>query len=121
MTNAISLHGRVPVKASARRALPALVSVLDPDSDDIITIDKDILTVNIGSCDVPAGFHATACRAISEFCEKHAAEGAIFDYDGSHLVVGPSAQAKKDAHAAYLVARIEALTAELKNLIGSPA
>lgn len=117
MTTSISLHGRVPVKASARRALPALVSVLDPDSDDVITIDKDILTVHIGSCDVPAGFHATACKAISDFCEKHAAAGAIFDYDGSALVVGPSAQAKKDAHASYLIARIEALTAELKGLM----
>lgn len=120
MTNAISLHGRVPVKASARKALPALVSLLDPDADDIVAIKEDVLTVHIGSCDVPAGFHATACKAVSDFCEKHAAQGAIFDYDGSALVVGPSARARKDAHAAYLISRIEALTAELKGLMASP-
>lgn len=120
MTTTISLHGRVAVKASARRALPALVSVLDPDADDVITIDQDVLTVNIGSCDVPAGFHATACKAIADFCEQHAAAGAIFDYDGSTLVVGPSTRAKRDAHASYLISRIEALTTELKNLMSKP-
>ena len=117
---AISLHGSVPVKPSAKRALPALVTALDPDHDDIITIKDDVLTVNIGSCDVPAGFHATACKAIQDFCEKHAANGAIFDYDGSALVVGPDSRAKKDAHAAYLVSRIRALSEELEHLMARP-
>lgn len=116
----ISLHGSVAVKASARKALPALVSVLDPDADDVIVITDDVLTVNIGSCDVPAGFHATACKAITEFCEKHAANGAVFDYDGSALLVGPGSRAKKDAHAAYLIGRIRALSEELENLMKSP-
>lgn len=113
----ISLHGRVPVKPAARKALSKLIDVLQPDSDDVVAIDNDVLNVQIGNCDAPRGFHQTACRAVSEFCEKYATAGAVFDFDGSSLVVGPGAQARKDAHAAYLIGRIQALTAELDRVI----
>ena len=113
----ISLHGRVPVKPTARKALSKLIDVLQPDSDDVVAIDNDILNVQVGNCDAPRGFHETACKAVSDFCEKYATAGAVFDFDGSSLVVGPGPQARKDAHAAYLVGRIQALTAELDRVI----
>jgi len=113
----ISLHGRVAVKPAARKALPKLIDVLQPDSDDIVAIENDILNVQVGNCDAPRGFHQTACNAVADFCEKYATAGAVFDFDGSSLVVGPGGQAKKDAHAAYLVGRIQALTAELDRVI----
>lgn len=113
----ISLHGRVPVKPAARKALSKLIDVLQPDSDDVVAIDNDVLNVQIGNCDAPRGFHQTACKAVSEFCEKYATAGAVFDFDGSSLVVGPGTQARKDAHAAYLIGRIQALTTELDRVI----
>lgn len=113
----ISLHGRVPVKPAARKALGKLVDQLQPDHDDLVAIEEDVLTVQIGNCDAPRGFHQTACKAVSEFCEKYATAGAVFDFDGSTLVVGPGSQARKNAHAAHLVARIQALTAELEELV----
>lgn len=113
----ISLHGRVPVKPAARKALPKLIDLLQPDRDDIISIEDNVLNVQVGNCDAPRGFHETACKAVSEFCEKYATAGAVFDFDGSSLVVGPGGQAKKDAHAAHLVARIQALTAELDRVL----
>lgn len=113
----ISLHGCVTVKPAARKALSKLVAQLQPDHDDVVTIEDDVLTVHIGNCDAPRGFHETACRAVSDFCEKYATAGAVFDFDGSSLVVGPGGQAKKDAHAAHLVARIQALTAELDRVL----
>ena len=116
----ISLHGRVPVKPTARKALSKLIDVLQPDSDDVVEIEDDVLSVQVGNCDAPRGFHETACRAVSEFCEKFATAGAVFDFDGSSLVVGPGAQARKDAHAAYLVGRIQALSAELDRVIRAP-
>ena len=116
----ISLHGRVPVKPGARKALSKLVAVLQPDSDDVVAIEDDILNVQIGNCDAPRGFHQMACQAVSEFCEKYATAGAVFDFDGSSLVVGPGGQAKKSAHAAHLVARIAALTSELEGVLKAP-
>jgi len=113
----ISLHGRVPVKPAARKALSRLVDVLQPDSDDVVAIEDDVLNVQIGHCDAPRGFHQTACNAVLEFCEQYASAGAVFDFDGSALVVGPGRQAKKDAHAAHLVARIQALTSELDRVL----
>lgn len=113
----ISLHGRVAVKPTARKALSKLIDVLQPDSDDVVAIDNDVLNVQVGNCDAPRGFHETACKAVSDFCEKYATAGAVFDFDGSSLVVGPGPQARKDAHAAYLVGRIQALTAELDRVI----
>ena len=113
----ISLHGRVPVKPAARKALSKLVELLQPDSDDVVTIEDDVLNIQIGNCDAPRGFHHTACLAVTEFCEKYATAGAVFDFDGSSLVVGPGDQAKKDAHAAHLVARIQALTSELDRVL----
>lgn len=115
--SSISLHGRVPVKAAARKSLNKLISTLQPDSDDVIVIEEGILNVQIGNCDAPSGFHELACNAVTEFCEKHATAGAVFDFDGSALVVGPGAQAKKDAHAAYLLGRIQGLTAELERVL----
>lgn len=115
----ISLHGRVPVKPAALKALSKLVDLLEPDSDDVVAIEDDVLNVQIGNCDAPRGFHQTACQAISAFCEKYATAGAVFDFDGSTLVVGPDGQAKKNAHAAHLLARIEALTGELKGVLAS--
>lgn len=116
----ISLHGRVPVKPTARKALSKLIDVLQPDSDDVVAIEDDVLNIQVGNCDAPRGFHDTACRAVSEFCEKFATAGAVFDFDGSSLVVGPGAQARKDAHASYLVGRIQALSAELDRVIRTP-
>ena len=113
----ISLHGRVPVKPAAHKALSKLVEVLQPDSDDVVSIEDDVLNVQIGNCDAPRGFHQTACLAVTEFCEKYATAGAVFDFDGSSLVVGPGEQAKKNAHAAHLVARIAALTSELEGVL----
>lgn len=113
----ISLHGRVAVKPGARKALPKLRAVLQPDGDDVLSIENDILTVHIGDCDAPRGFHQTACRAVADFCEKYATVGAVFDVDGSALVVGPGGQAKKQAHAAHLVASIQALAAELDRVL----
>ena len=115
----ISLHGTVAVKPAAQRALKKLSDVLQPDSNDVIAIANGILNVQIGNCDAPTGFHDIACKAVIEFCEKYATAGAVFDFDGSALVVGPGVQAKKDAHAAHLVARIQALTAELDRVLRS--
>jgi hypothetical protein len=117
--NSISLHGKVAVKPSARKALSKLAATLQPDNDDIIKIEDNILIIHIGNCDAPSGFHETACNAVSEFCEKHAAAGAVFDLDGSTLVVGPGPQAKKDAHAAHLLRRIQGLTSELERVLAS--
>ncbi len=113
----ISLHGRVPVKPAARKALSKLVEVLQPDSDDVVSIEDNVLNVQIGNCDAPRGFHQTACKAVAEFCEQYATAGAVFDFDGSSLVVGPGCQAKKEAHAAHLVERIAALTSELQQVL----
>ena len=113
----ISLHGRVPVKPAARKALSRLLAQLQPDHDDLVAIEDDVLIVHIGNCDAPNGFHETACRAVSEFCEKYATSGAVFDFDGSTMVVGPGEQVRKDAHAAHLVARIQALTSELDRVL----
>ena len=115
----ISLHGRVPVKAAARTSLKKLITTLQPDRDDVVAIEDGVLSVQLGNCDAPSGFHEVACRAVSEFCEKYATAGAVFDFDGSALIVGPGGQAKKDAHAAYLVGRIQALTSELDRVLKS--
>ena len=117
MTSSISLHGRVPVKATAKRALKRLVDTLQPDGNDKVAIEDGVLIIDVGNCDAPNGFHEVACQAVSDFCAQHATAGAIFDFDGSALVVGPTEQARKDAHAAYLVARIRALTDELERVL----
>ena len=113
----ISLHGRVPVKPAAQKSLKTLIATLQPDSDDVVAIEQGVLNIQIGNCDAPNGFHEIACQAVAAFCEKYATAGAVFDFDGSALVVGPGAQAKKDAHAAHLVSRIEALTSELDRVL----
>lgn len=115
----ISLHGKVAVKPAAQKALKTLTEVLQPDSDDVIAIDNGILNIQIGNCDVPTGYHDIACKAVIEFCEQYATAGAVFDFDGSTLVVGPGSQAKKDAHAAHLLGRIQALTSELDRVLRS--
>ncbi|MBC7685404.1 MAG: hypothetical protein H7176_09270 [Bdellovibrionales bacterium] len=115
----ISLHGKVAVKPAAHKALKKLADVLQPDSDDVIAIDDGILSVQIGNCDAPTGYHEIACKAVLAFCENYATAGAVFDFDGSTLVVGPGPQAKKDAHAAHLVGRIQALTSELERVLRS--
>lgn len=113
----ISLHGRVAVKPAARKALPRLVALLQPDRDDLVAIEDNVLTVHIGNCDAPRGFHQTVCKAVCAFCDKYATQGAVFDFDGSTLLVGPGEQARKQAHAAHLVARIQALAAELDQVL----
>lgn len=115
--SSISLHGRVAVKPAATKALGKLIGTLEPDHDDVVAIADGVLVIHIGNCDSPAGFHEVACKAVSEFCAKYATEGAVFDFDGSTLVVGPGGQARKDAHAAYLTSRIQALTSELERVI----
>jgi hypothetical protein len=115
--SSISLHGRVAVKPAAKKALGKLVDTLQPDSDDVVAIDDNVLIIHVGNCDAPSGFHEVACKAVCEFCEKFATEGAVFDFDGSTMIVGPGEQAKKQAHAAHLVARIQALTSELDRVL----
>ena len=115
----ISLYGRVPVKPSAQKSLKTLIATLQPDSDDVIAIEQGILNIQIGNCDAPSGFHAIACNAVAAFCEKYATAGAVFDFDGSALVVGPDPQARKDAHASYLSDRIRALKSELERVLKS--
>lgn len=115
--SSISLHGKVAVKPAAKKALGKLVAQLQPDSDDVVAIDNNVLIIHIGNCDAPSGFHQVVGKAVCEFCEEYATEGAVFDFDGSTMVVGPGAQAKKTAHAAHLVARIQALTAELDRVL----
>ncbi len=115
--DSISLKGRVAVKAAANKALGQLSKQLQPDRNDVIAIEDGVLILDIGQCDAPSGFHEVACKAVSDFCDKYATAGAVFDIDGSTLVVGPGPQAKKDAHAAHLLARIKALTAELERVL----
>ena len=115
----ISLHGRVAVKPAAQKSLKTLIATLQPDSDDVIAIEQGILHIQIGNCDAPSGFHEVACNAVAAFCEKYATAGAVFDFDGSALVVGPGPQARRDAHASYLVGRIQALTSELDRVLSS--
>jgi hypothetical protein len=115
----ISLHGRVAVKPGAHRSLKTLIATLQPDSDDVIAIEQGILNIQIGNCDAPSGFHEIACNAVAAFCEKYATAGAVFDFDGSALVVGPGPQARKAAHASYLAGRIHALTSELERVLKS--
>ena len=115
--DSISLQGRVAVKSSASKALGKLSAQLQPDSNDFVAIEDGVLVIDIGHCDAPTGFHAVACKAVSDFCDKYATAGAVFDIDGSTLVVGPGAQARKDAHAAHLLARIKALTLELERVL----
>ena len=112
-----TLTGSVAVRPTAKPALPALIATLDPDHDDIIRIDQGVLHVKIDSCDVPSGFHATVSQALTDFCEKHASAAAVFDYDGATMVVGPSAQARKDAHVAWLASRINALSEQLTQVL----
>ncbi|MES2898429.1 MAG: hypothetical protein V4723_01815 [Pseudomonadota bacterium] len=113
----IVLHGRVAVKPAANKALGKLISTLQPDSDDIVEIQNNILTIHIGNCDAPRGFHDIACKAVCSFCEQYATSGAVFDLDGTALLVGPDSRARQQAHAAHLVARIQALTSELDRVL----
>ena len=116
----LALHGRLAVRASARTALPALIKALDPDRDDIVRIVDDVLEIKLDRCDEPAGFHAIACKLLADFGERHGTAAAVFDYDGTTVVVGPSAQQRKEVHVAYLASRIQALSEELTQVLARP-
>lgn len=71
----IVLNGKVAVKPGANKALGKLVATLQQDSDDVVKIENDVLTIHIGNCEAPNGFHDIACKAVGDFCQQYATAG----------------------------------------------